>query len=274
MQQIIFFFIRNKNFLLFGLLFIIAITLTIRTHSYHKNTFISSANFFSGGIYNIKSEVTGYFGLKTENQKLMDENIRLRETIEGLRRKESGPVLDSTILPSPYTYRSARVINNTYSKTRNYITLNKGTADGVAVDLGVITTKGIVGIVSNTSENFSSVQSILNFNSQINAKLKKTEHFGFLKWDGKDPNTAQLIQIPRLAPLVVGDTIVTGGKSTIFPKGILIGTIEDFELGDDDSYIIDVALFNDMTNLKYVYIIENKHSEEILQLETETEDAE
>ena len=100
------------------------------------------------------------------------------------------------------------------------------------------------------------------------------EHFGFLKWDGKDPNTAQLIQIPRLAPLVVGDTIVTGGKSTIFPKGILIGTIEDFELGDDDSYIIDVALFNDMTNLKYVYIIENKHSEEILQLETETEDAE
>ena len=140
--------------------------------------------------------------------------------------------------------------------------------------MGVITSKGLVGIVNNVTKNYARIQSILNTNSQINAKLKKSNQFGFLTWNTKDPNVIQLIEIPRIAQLVVGDTIVTGGKSSIFPKGILIGTIKDFKLSKDDSYIVDVLLFNDMTNLGHVYAIENKDIEEIEMLEKEVENAE
>jgi len=132
----------------------------------------------------------------------------------------------------------------------------------------------LVGIVKNTSTNYATVQSILNINSQINAKLKKSNHFGSLIWNTQDPNIVQLIEIPRHAPIQKGDTIVTGGKSTIFPEGVLVGKIEDFVLNQDkNSYTLNIALFNDMTNLEHVYIITNKDRQEITNLEQE-EDAE
>jgi rod shape-determining protein MreC len=271
-QQIIYFFIRNKKFLLAGLLFFIALILTIRSHSYHNAKFISSANFFSGGIYSLKSDVTDYFGLEAENLRLLEENSRLRAQIENL--KTEVPISTAGLgLDSQYTFIPARVINNNYSRTKNNITIKAGTEQGIEKDHGVITSKGIIGIINGVSSNYATVQSILNSNSQINAKLKKSEHFGFLQWHGGDPNVAQLVQIPRLTPIQKGDTIVTGGRSTIFPKGILIGTIEDYTLGSDDSYIINVALFNDMTSLKHVYVIENQDTEEIIALEKEIENA-
>lgn len=274
MQQIIFFFIRNKNFLLFAVLFFISIMLTVRSHSFHNTIFISSANVVSGATYSVKSDITKYFGLVEENDKLVEENMRLRTLLEGYKANISDTtVLDTLMLPSAYNFIAAKVINNSYSKTKNYLTINKGWKDSVTADRGVISSKGIIGIVNNTSKNYARVQTILNTKSQINAKLKKSEHFGSLIWNTKDPNVAQLIQIPRLAPLVIGDTIVTGGKSTLFPKGILIGTVKEFNLGEDDSYTVDVALFNDMTNLKNVYIIENIDAEEILTLEKETDNA-
>jgi rod shape-determining protein MreC len=275
MQQIIFFFIRNKNFLLFGLLFFISITLTVRTHSFHKSKFVSSSNFISGGIYSIKSDITEYFGLKQENQKLVAENLRLRKQIENFKNTETFSLKDSTLLPSKYVFYSAYVINNNYSKTKNNITINKGSNDSIEIDMGVITSKGIVGIINNVSKKYATVQSILNTKSQINAKLKNSEHFGSLKWNTKEPNITQLIDIPRIAKINVGDTIVTGGKSTIFPKGILIGTVKEATLGIDDNYYdLNIQLFNDMTNLKNVYIIKNMDAAEIEQLEKEVEDAE
>ena len=141
--------------------------------------------------------------------------------------------------------------------------------------MGVITSKGIVGIIDNVSNNYATVQSILNTNSQINAKLKSSNHFGSLVWNTKDPNMVQLIDIPRLAPVKIGDTITTGGRSTIFPKGILIGTINDFTLGKDENYYnLNIKLFNDMTNLEHVYIIENTDAEEIKLVEKGKEDEE
>jgi rod shape-determining protein MreC len=274
MQQIIFFFIRNKNFLLFGILFVIAFFLTIQSHSFHNSKFVTSANFLSGSIYNTKKEITGYFGLKEQNSQLVEENIRLRKTLESYQKAIPIPDLDSTILPNQYRFVGAEVINNNYSKTKNQLTINKGSKDSILLDMGVITSKGLVGIVNNVTKNYARIQSILNTNSQINAKLKKSNQFGFLTWNTKDPNVIQLIEIPRIAQLVVGDTIVTGGKSSIFPKGILIGTIKDFKLSKDDSYIVDVLLFNDMTNLGHVYAIENKDIEEIEMLEKEVENAE
>ena len=141
--------------------------------------------------------------------------------------------------------------------------------------MGVITSKGIVGIVKNTSANYSTVQSILNTNSQINTKLKKSNHFGSLIWNTKNPHIVQLIDIPRLAPLIIGDTVVTGGRSTIFPEGLLVGIINDFSLNENNnSYTLNIQLFNDMTNLEHVYIIENYDANEINMLEKEVENAE
>ena len=134
--------------------------------------------------------------------------------------------------------------------------------------MGVITAKGILGIVENTSANYAAVQSILNTSSIINAKIKNSEHFGSLIWDQQRYNVLQLQDVPRLVSLSVGDTIVTGGSSSIFPENIPIGVIQKFDLNNSKSfYNIDVKLFNDMTNLKNVYIINNIHREEIEKLE-------
>ena len=275
MQQIIFFFIRNKNFLLFAVLFTISIALTVQTHNYHNDKFISSANFVTGGIYSYKNDISDYLTLGKENKELLQENLMLRKKLDQFKEVVVFEKLDSTVLPNKYEYFTARVINNNYSKTKNQLTLDKGSKDSITIDLGVISSKGIVGIVSDVSENYSTVQSILNTKSRINAKLKKSSHFGSLIWNTKDPNVVQLIDIPRLAELEKGDTIITGGRSTIFPEGILIGTVKDFRLDNDDNYYyVNVNLFNDMTALEHVYLIENNDAVEILELEKGVEDAE
>ncbi|OAD92072.1 rod shape-determining protein MreC [Aequorivita soesokkakensis] len=275
MQQIIFFFIRNKNFLLFAVLFTISVALTVQTHNYHNDKFISSANFVTGGVYTFRNNITDYFNLGKENQQLLEENLLLRKKLDQFKEAVVFEKLDSTFLPNKYKYFTARVINNNYSKTKNQLTLDKGEKDSIKIDLGVISSKGIVGIVSDVSENYSTVQSILNTKSRINAKHKNSGHFGSLKWDTKDPNVAQLVDIPRLAELEKGDTIVTGGRSTIFPEGLLIGTVNDFHLDKDDNYYyVNVQLFNDMTALENVYLIENKEATEILELEKRVDDEE
>ena len=156
------------------------------------------------------------------------------------------------------------------------MTINRGERHGIKTDMGVISDRGLVGIVSRVSKNFATVQSILNTNSRTNAKLKSSGHFGTLIWNTKDPNVVQLIDIPRLAELTVGDTIVTGGKSVIFPEGILIGVVKDYkpDTKDDNYYTVDVALFNDMTSIEHVYLIENSYAEEILELENAAGDVE
>ncbi len=275
MQQILFFLIRNKNFLLFLFLFLISFALTIQSHSFHKNKFINSANFFSGGVYSIKNNITDYFNLKEENNILLEENARLRMQLDSFNELTSISNTDSSLIHSKFQFETARVINNTYSKSKNILTIDKGSQMDIAIDMGVISSNGLIGIIKNTSTNYATVQSILNINSQINAKLKNSNHFGTLIWNTQDPNIVQLIDIPRLAPIIVGDTIITGGKSTIFPEGILVGSIYSSLLNEDkNSYTLNIKLFNDMTSLKHVYIINNKDAEEIKILEKESDDAE
>ena len=192
MQQIIFFFIRNKNFLLFMLLFGISIALTLQSRSYHSNKFVHSANFVSGGLYSFKSGITGYFDLKDQNTQLIEENNRLRALLTQMEAMQDEAPIDTVNLIPQYTYVSSRVINNSYSRTKNWITINKGSKDSIRIDMGVVTSKGIVGIVSNTSSNYASVQSVLNTNTQINAKLKTSGHFGTLTWDTEDPALMRL----------------------------------------------------------------------------------
>ena len=275
MQQIIFFLIRNKNFLLFIALFSISIFLTIQTHSYHKNKIVNSSNAITGGIYSIKSSITDYFNLREENKILINENTRIRKQLEFYKSKVVNQNIDTSSILSKYYFVSAKVINNSFSKTKNKLTINKGKRDSIQLDMGVITSKGIVGIIDNVSNKYATIQSILNTNSQINAKLKNVKHFGSLVWNAEDPNVIQLIDIPRLAPVKTGDTIVTGGRSTIFPEGILIGAVIDFELTEDEnSQNLNIQLFNDMTNLEHVYIIDNLDTQEIKNLEKGLENVE
>lgn len=270
MQQIINFVIRNKNFLLFLLLFGLSLGLTIQSHSYHKSKFINSANFLTGGIYEGANGVTEYFNLREQNEQLLEENRRLRSQIfnpsDSLRSGIS--TIDSSSSGMLYRFSKAKVINNNYSSSKNYLTLKVDKNDSITEDLGVITSKGIVGIIDNTSTNYARVLSILNTKSRINAQLKRSNHIGSLKWDGRSSEIVQLVDVSKFAPVKLGDTITTGGQSAIFPKGIPIGSIASFEIDPGgDTYAISVKLFNDMTNLYHVYIIKNRDASEIKALE-------
>lgn len=272
MQQIINFVIRNKTFLLFLLLFGLSLFLTIQSHSYHMSKFINSANFFTGGIYRTSNNVGQYLNLKEENKALIEENKKLKNIIFNLELDTIRiSKIDSTLLGDHYRFTSADVFKNSYTLTNNYLTINKGIKDSIKQDYGVITSKGIVGIVENTSKNYATVLSILSKKNRINAQLKKTSHIGSLVWNGKSAELVQLVDISKFAPVAVGDTIMTGGQSAIFPKGILIGKVEDFSIDvGGDTYTINVRLFNDMTNIGHVYIIENLNVNEIKTLQNKS----
>ncbi|WP_299243876.1 rod shape-determining protein MreC [uncultured Aquimarina sp.] len=269
MQQIINFLIRNKNFLLFLLLLFLSLILTIQSHSYHKSKFISSTNFLTGGVYGWRYSINNYFGLKSENERLLEENELLRNQISWLTADTiATKYIDTTSFNKPFTFIKGNVFRNDYSKMDNYILINKGEKDGIEEDMGVITDKGIIGIVENTSKNYSRVISILNSNSKINAGLKNSNQYGSLVWNGKDPNIVQLETVPRQATLQKGDTIITNGRSTIFPRGIGIGTILNYKLDQNQSYfLIDVQLFNDMTDIGFLYVIKSNDVSEIKSLE-------
>lgn len=273
MQQLIYFIRKFRYFLLFLLLEILALIFTIQHHSYHTSKFVNSANSISGGFYNKMNSINEFFILKTENKLLIEENIRLKNTIEKKEinyNKESFEVIDTTQYFQKYKYSVAKVINNNYTKRNNILTINKGTNHGLTSDLGVINANGVIGVIENISKNFATVLSILNKNSKINVSLKNSNHFGTLVWDGKTHTTTQLIDMPRQAKIKVGDTIITGGKSAVFPEGINIGVIKDFKFGKNQYQQINVLLFNDMSSIGYVQIVENLQKGEQEKLEQKT----
>lgn len=274
MQQIINFVLRNKTFLVFLLLFGLSLFFTIQSHSYHKSKFINSSNMVTGSVYQLANGIGQYFNLSQENDALLEENRMLKSIVHNFDLDTSKlSFTDSLKFNSHYKFRTAEVYKNSYSQTNNYLTINKGRKDSIKIDYGVITSQGIVGIIENTSQNFSSVLSILNTRSRINAQLKKTNHIGSLVWNTESSEFAQLIDISKFAPVAIGDTIVTGGQSTIFPKGILIGTVNSFKIDNGgDSYTVNVKLFNDMTNIGHVYVIENLQAAEIKSLQKPKDD--
>jgi rod shape-determining protein MreC len=271
MQQIINFIIKNSYKLLFLLLLILSLTLTITSHTYHRSEYINSANRISGSVFTKINDVNEYLSLKEKNKELASENALLKEML--FNRKD-------TLITSKTLFRNdlnnfnvvvGKVIRNSFNSRENYITINAGKALGIKTDMGVINDKGVVGIVEKTSKDFATIQSILNIKSKINAKIKNSDHFGSLVWDGKNVGFAQLIDVPRLASLRKGDSIVTGGNSDIFPENIPVGKIDKIFIDRKTNYYtINVRLFNDMTALGYIYIIENKMKKQKQDLETIT----
>ena len=268
MQQLLNFFFKNRTFLLFLMLFSFALGLTITSHDYHRSKFVNSSTLISGSIHAFFSKIGNYFNLKEENTILLQENNRLKAL------NLNHPIESIAVSNEAKNYKliPASVIKNTYAFPKNYLTLNKGERDLIKEDMGVITSKGLVGIIDKTSSKYARVISILNIKSKINAKLKKSNHFGTLEWNGKNHRSVQLHDIQDLVKLVKGDTVVTSGYSSVFPENIPIGRIESFQLNETkDLYIIDVVLFNDMTNLRHVHIIENLDLEQLKTLKVKNE---
>lgn len=269
MQQILYFLKKFRFFLLFLILQIVALSFTIQHHSYHKSKFINSSNTITGGIYNKVNSINEFVNLKEENLRLIEENIQLKNQFQHSNNANI-KFSDSSTYNKKYQFSFAKIINNNFTKPDNFLTINKGKNHGVEQDFGVINSKGVIGVIKNTSNNYATVLSILNRNSKINVKLKNQNHIGTLTWNGNNPNHVQLNDIPRQASLKEGDTIITSGKSAIFPEGINVGTIENFKFEHNQYTEININLFNDMTSLGYIQIIKNVDRKEQLNLEQQT----
>ncbi|MFN3640067.1 MAG: rod shape-determining protein MreC [Flavobacterium sp.] len=271
MQQIINYIFKNSTKLLFLLLLGVAIVLTIQSHSYHRSKVINSANSVTGGVYERINAFQEYLNLKSENEGLAAENARLKSLLYNKMDSLNIANWEPINIDGPFTVIQSKIIKNSYSIQENILTINTGTKNGVKPFMGVLNSKGIIGIVDITSKNYATVMSVLNVKSKINAKIKKSNHFGTLTWNGKNAGLVQLIDIPRLASVKKGDTIVTGAQS-VFPENINIGTV--FNIYTDTQtnlHTLDIKLFNDMTSLGHVYVIENKDREELIELEKQSQ---
>jgi rod shape-determining protein MreC len=273
MQQIIDFFIRNKNFLLFLLLFSFGISLSKKAHSglYTRN--IASSNRISGGIFAQITDIKSYFSLKQRNETLALENARLLAAKHKIKHSDSKdtlsraglmPLLDSSNL----SVIQAHVINNNYHKRKNTLTIDKGALDGVEMDMGVVSSDGVLGVITHVSDHYCVAQSVLNTNSRIIVKSKKSNHFGTLIWPGDKADELLLTEIPKIAPIAPGDSLVTDGKSTIFPRGWPVGQVIDIEDAAAQDYLdIRVRPHTDMTDLYHVYLLQRPEAQEIRELE-------
>jgi rod shape-determining protein MreC len=275
MRNLLNFFLKYNYWFLFILLEVISFALLFRFNNYQGSAFFTSSNQVAGMAYEAANNVTGYFHLKSINDDLVQKNVELELQMERLRFALMELTSDSTELErmksdalKGYDIYRANVINNSLTHVDNYITLDKGENDGIRSEMGVINGSGVVGIVYHTSSNYSVVIPILNSKSSISCKIKRSDYFGFLKWDGGSSEYATVKDMPRHSLFSLGDTIVTSGHSAVFPGGIPIGTVEDMSDSHDGlSYLLKVKLFTDFGRLNDVRVIAQKGQEEQLELE-------
>jgi len=276
MQNFLRFVSKFGTLLLFILLQVIALYLLFSSNSFQHSVFLSSENKFSGKVYAIEESLSSYFRLKYENEILVRDNIRLQQ--ENARLKvgfaQFSDSSDIALLgfkeANEYRLIPARVIKNSVTHIRNYITLDVGKQDGIKPEMGVANNDGIVGVVSQVSEHFSVVIPILNPEVRFSCKLKKSNTSGSLVWDGIDRRFAMLEEVPPYVNVTKGDTVVTSGFSAIFPEGIMVGTVEEYEIGDDANYLrLKVNLSVRFDAISNVGVIDYKYREEIKNLEEE-----
>jgi len=273
MRKLIQFLINQVFFIIFLVLQFVSIALIVNFNNFQRSIYLNSSNVLVGRLQNITNLTTEYFGLKEKNENLSEENAALWNRIffleSQLDRKERTKTDTTTIVPERnYHFLSAKVINNTTHKRKNYMTLNKGAKDGIRPDMGVISDQGIAGIVSAVSEHFSTVISVLNPIIKFSSKFKKNNYEGYVVWDGVDYRYVKMEGIPEHASVAVGDTIVTTGYFDGFPADIPVGVVETFEQTNKSPNLdIKVRLFTDFKVLSHVRIIKYHHSEEQTELE-------
>lgn len=275
MHNLLNFLFKYGYWLLFLLLEVISFSLLFRFNNYQGSIGFTSANRIAGSIYQWSADISSFFQLRTINEQLVHNNIELQAENEALRNALQQIIPDSisetlvlSLEKQGYQSIPARVINNSLNLPDNYITINKGKADGVTPEMGVVNGNGIVGIVYMVSEHYSLAISLLNSKSSISCKFKNNDYFGYLKWRGGDTRHAYLEDLPLHALFQKGDTIVTSGYSTVFPRGMITGTVDSIsESKDGFSYLLRISLTTDFAALDNVLLISNKQREEQRTLE-------
>lgn len=293
MRNLFLFLAKYNAFIVFLLLEIVCFTLIVKNNHFQRVSFVNSANAVAGNLLKNASEARNFVQLSTVNDSLTAENARLHKQLQAYRNelasmlpdyqtKPDSTVIDSSqqnteiadnpIEPNPvfdtYSYIGANVINNSTQQANNFLTLNKGKNHGIASDMGVIGTNGIVGVTKDVSANFTTVISVLHKSMYISGKMKQNQFKGSLSWDGIDPQYVNLNDVPKHAPVAVGDTIVTSGFSAFFPPDVMIGTVAKQSLKKGSNFHdISVKLSTDFNSISYVYITENTHKAEQKKLE-------
>ncbi len=265
MRNLIAFLQRFHFFILFLILETVAIIIIASNNSYQGSAIQGFANELGGGITNRYNNLTDYVNLRETNRILAEENARLRRQIESSYVKYTHHTftINDTIYKQQYTFIDAKVISSSSSKRNNYMMLNKGSIHGVKKSMAVISSNGIVGIVSSVSKNYSKVMMVLHSESRISAKLKRTNYSGSLIWKGGNYRYGLLTDIPSHIDIKKGDTVITSGFSLDFPEGIMIGRIENFKQDPGTStYEGKVKFSADYNKLDYVYIVRNLFKEE------------
>lgn len=258
---------------------VISFTLLFRFNKYQGSVFFTSCNYVTGKVYEASGSISSYFHLKTVNEDLLDKNIVLEQEVAILQRALAELTADSTevvrlkgTVLQDYSLFKANVVNNSLNKIDNYITLDKGETEGIRSEMGVLSGNGVAGIVYMASRHYSVVISLLNSKSSISCKIKGSDYFGYLKWEGGDSQYAYVKDLPRHSKFNLGDTVVTSGYSTVFPAGIMIGTIDDMSDSHDGlSYLLKVKLSTDFGKLSDVRVITKKHQEEQMKLEKQVD---
>ncbi len=272
MRSLFRFLLRNYFLMMFLALEAISFTLMVNFNNYQRVTFFNSSNELTGTINKKFSTFDDYFSLSITNARLAAENASLRKKLQRLitLQEQNPPINKPDTVDAPaYIFTAAKVISNSVNRTFNYITLNKGSRQGIRPDMGIICDEGVVGVITNVSANYSTGLSLLNKRLSIPAKITKNNYFGALVWDGEHYNTADLKEIPFHIMVNVGDTVVTSGYSNIFPEGIMIGTITKYDVESGTNfYNIKVELSTNFKTLKYVYVVQNTKRPEQLKLES------
>lgn len=249
------------------LLFIIiegfSIFILLSNNRYQANKFIKYSTQYTSIVYNYYDAITTYINLKETNEYLAKENAKLYSIVQKQKKQKDLYIKQDKL----FTYQEAKVINNTINKRNNFITLNKGEKHGIKEGMGVITNKGVIGIIHSVSNKYAIVISLLHRRSSIGVKLKKNNHNGILSWDGKDYRSTNIMNFPNHIEISQGDTITTNSHSLVFAENIDIGIISSFKKNQEGYHIVEVDLFEDFNKLEYVYVISSKGNKEQKTLE-------
>ena len=274
MRNLVVFFTKNYFFFLFLLLETLCIYIVVQNNNFQRASFVNSSNSMAASVLSTSENVQQYFYLKTENERLARENAELlsHDLLSFDKLVNTEYLVNDTTYKQKYTYTSAKVVNNSTNRRNNYLTLNKGSKQGVTDKMGVITSFGVVGQVEKVSENFCTVKSLLHSNTIVNSKFKKDGTFGPLSWDGESFEYATLNDIPTHVRIKRGDTVVTSQYTKIFPENVLIGTVDTFYRESTKPFFtVKIKLATDFKKLTYVYIVDNKLKREQEELEKATQ---
>lgn len=270
MKEILRLIAKYNYTIIFILVEILCFYLIVKYNNYQRVIFSQQVHSFFGYISSMTADTRNYFRLKKLNESLMEENTCLKNEIARLEQSEDTLLLgtfgcDSS---SRFNYLHARIVNASFNRMKNYLTLDKGANDGILQDMAVHSPMGIVGLIQDMSEHYSIVLPLINVSSRVSAKIKKNNYYGSLQWDGNNYLYTYLKDIPYHVDVAPGDTIVTSGYSSIFPEGLLIGYVESVDKETANFLNIKVRIAVDFKCIDQVYVIQNKRQEEKRQLET------